>query len=802
MKYIGEFYNLDGHLIEVKIVTNGDDNEQKELLLAADPLTITAVSDGLFTPIKSANCTIRILTEKIYADMYANTSQQSEVTVTNKQLNKVIFRGYVTPNIYSQDYVSLDNLEIEAVCAISALKNIKYESANNELKVVCWYTLIKKALQKVGYKKFHIADTYSIDKNNRDSLLLTHLYQFEGNFFDDDDEKTAWKYYDILEEFCRYFCLSLVVWNDEVYFMDYNYINSYITYDLTDESAIKHNITHRYIINADSYKETGAQISFDETFNKVSVKDNLYDLDLNTDAVDDDDLENMNDDKNKFYTFTKDIKEGKDTVNYTYMVGFFNNKRWDNTNPNNIEINPNDSNFSGLTNISFWQKVDEYPSKEVPHKLDWTTYLTVYNDGKENTQESPNNRYQFDIVKPKEYDDFIGDGGYFILNIDYKFSENILANDCLKSHDDVYIDRDSAQRIYPTRFPCLLSIGNYYYNGDSWQSYDDYYRKVNKGYFKKVYNGSPVGGATKRTWYKYKDEDGDWKFCVDEDEYFNLPSGIEKATGQNEVNHYYWWEGNKPNEYAKWVWIDDDFYNECLLGDCFFAVHVNKKDDKIFDEIKTMDNTASWEMNIKDSEEGIAIKLPNFLLSGKLKFAVKTPDVLGTYAQWRTDRPLDEVGKVNAIHIKKLTLDYKASGEVVNIFDNKVENDDVMYTNVIDDEYVNEWDDLELKVNTQVKNRVTSASSMLMQKDDETSFRFLDKIYSDSNKKEQLQEEHIIQNYFQHYNSPKLILECCLNNVIAPYSIVHENNLNKDFVVDSYEMNVGDNTNNIKLIEL
>ena len=43
---------------------------------------------------------------------------------------------------------------------------------------------------------------------------------------------------------------------------------------------------------------------------------------------------------------------------------------------------------------------------------------------------------------------------------------------------------------------------------------------------------------------------------------------------------------------------------------------------------------------------------------------------------------------------------YKTSDNVVSIFDSSVNSDDVVYTNVINEDFVNEWDDMEIKINT------------------------------------------------------------------------------------------------------
>lgn len=80
MIYKGEFKNIDNQLISVYIGTSGADiqdigeQETKVLLLADNPVIITSASDGIFAPIKADSCTIRILTEKIYPDIYSSTA--------------------------------------------------------------------------------------------------------------------------------------------------------------------------------------------------------------------------------------------------------------------------------------------------------------------------------------------------------------------------------------------------------------------------------------------------------------------------------------------------------------------------------------------------------------------------------------------------------------------------------------------------------------------------------------------------------------------------------------------------------
>jgi len=82
--------------------------------------------------------------------------------------------------------VGLDELEIEAISALSSLEYLRFSRSGNSFS--SWYDIIKVCLQKTGYYKyFYFPDNFNYE--NTEALaqpLLKVLYQFENNFFDDD----------------------------------------------------------------------------------------------------------------------------------------------------------------------------------------------------------------------------------------------------------------------------------------------------------------------------------------------------------------------------------------------------------------------------------------------------------------------------------------------------------------------------------------------------------------------------------------------------------------------------------------
>jgi hypothetical protein len=233
-----------------------------------------------------------------------------------------------------------------------------------------------------------------------------------------------------------------------------------------------------------------------------------------------------------------------------------------------------------------------------------------------------------------------------------------------------------------------------------------------------------------------------------------------------------------------------------VLKDRFYLIHVNKDEDIVFGSKKSIDNTVSWKMNIEDSQDGVAVKVPS--ISGKVVFEVYGSNELGIHPVNASElRPGDVSPLCRAIHISKLELLYKPAKEE-NIFGNNTDTADVIYTNVINNEYVNEWDDLELKINTQIENNITSYSSMLLKVDN---LEFCQYLYDKTQRQYRLQENNLIEKYYNHYKEPRAILELSVINNLYPYSRVKEQNLNKTFVFDSYNLDLRSDVLKVKLIE-
>lgn len=231
MKYSGKFATTKDQIIEVNIVTNNDSSEETELMFADDsPVMITqSSSDGVFSAIKSRACTITILTKEIYLDIYSASSQGTTIEVTNLTTSEKLFFGYVTPCEYNQELQYLNELEIEAVDALSSLQdiNFSYQNASNP-SIVSFLTLVTRAFNVAGYS----GKLYLQYKGNKSKLAsengwlpMENEYITEEAFVDDE----PMKWYDVLTEILNFYGLSAIPKGDDVYLVDYNVISNEIS---------------------------------------------------------------------------------------------------------------------------------------------------------------------------------------------------------------------------------------------------------------------------------------------------------------------------------------------------------------------------------------------------------------------------------------------------------------------------------------------------------------------------------------------------------------------------------------------
>ena len=794
LRYYSEFRSVKDKLYRLEIHTIFAVYSE-ELTLTDNPFVVEYESDMLYKPLKMSNAVAGVLTNKILSDLYTAEGQNIEIRLYNKTDDILEWFGYLSPNLYSSDYITPLNLvELQAIDSISVLENRKYSYINSSeiyfksFKDVIMHILdIADPGKVLGKLYFHKANRISKEAT---ASLIEDIYIHERNFFDEANEPMNCR--DVLEEILKYLGMTLIQYQNAYYMIDYDYIKneslSFFVYDRMNNTCESME-THSALLNVYSIgiAESAGSISLGDVYNKVSVVANMNQITtLCPKLLDDEkDIVNQNSDPNKYYISNRDI-DGK---NYTLLNSFFKSKEnWDYLSPSfsfldvpvkDAEItidNVNDI-YSGVT----WQKYSDYTTEDgEPSSLSWNTcvsFLQAYNNM------FGTSRKTLLTLKNGEYSLF--KGGYFIINIAYRMSGSFLPNDIIKTSDEVYSNTKYGAGFDHTMIPCKLYIDDYYYDGEVWRNSKYYMDRVARDYYKVTYNLTYRGAI----WYRYKDNFGDWRF-VSKGEY-DSASGEKASGGYDDANKVYAYRENGES-----IFVEKWYHDECILKDGFYLVHINKEGDKVFDEEKRLTNTVSYRFNLYDSTDGVAIKLPgDKILCGKIRFELGTPNHLGTYPMYRTD---GGCSPCNAFHISDFTFKYTNNKTTYDIFNDTVDDSDVVYSNVINDNNVAEMDDIELLINSNAKN-ISSYSNCATKSGDK--FDYLRTIYSPLHDKDALPEQILIDKLYQHYSSPKFKYSNILNRSFSILSRIYENSLRKEMLVDQMNIDFANESCNVSLIE-
>lgn len=235
MKYTGTFKSIKEHTIKVTIIPQGSESETAQDVLkfsGNNPVVISQVSDGLFSPIKSRTCTVSLVTDEPLLDLYTTSPKGVKLIVDDLDDVIRLFVGYITPFKYNQQYINLDTLEIEAIDSISTLKDIKYKlvsdvygsTVNGAQFLDVAYVLYKALVEEAGYTHLYVPKE-SVTSSKPVYLSSLEVPAFVGEkisesaFYDKEGELMS--YYEIIEEICRFYCLSCIPMDDKIFFVDY-----------------------------------------------------------------------------------------------------------------------------------------------------------------------------------------------------------------------------------------------------------------------------------------------------------------------------------------------------------------------------------------------------------------------------------------------------------------------------------------------------------------------------------------------------------------------------------------------------
>ena len=201
--------------------------------------------------------------------------------------------------------------------------------------------------------------------------------------------------------------------------------------------------------------------------------------------------------------------------------------------------------------------------------------------------------------------------------------------------------------------------------------------------------------------------------------------------------------------------------------------HINK-DFKI-------KNTVNWDMGL--DVEGYAIKLPSYSISTtKPKLTLYTP------------HRMDMSYRCDAVWLKNFGIELHISNRDLDAD----ADTDTEYSNVIDEDFVNEMDDVEFKVCSWDNKK---ANYSAVGEESGTNLIYLDKTQHKGTKQYLRQEEHFIYKLVNQYSTPSTVLEINLHNDYKMYATLTDSFLNKTFIIDSVTIDYFWEKAELKLIE-
>lgn len=753
-KFVGQFKDLNDKDVYVTITPDSYTEEVEIKFPYDEPVIIENNTSSVFESVRTTSCTIKIFTEEIYWDLYTPSATGYKVKVERE--NIILFSGFLTPCVYTQDYLYKSVLELEAVDYLAVLDQFKYKLVGNDTEIITIDELLKRCFSSLNISTYE----------NRTDLDFTQYYIQESNFFDDDNEPMTCK--EILEELFNYLGFSIVSYN-----------GSFTIYKVQPETQPETLLTEKYGAG-------NPTIDIDNVYNKISIGCNLYEVeDLTTDFFDNNTIFNEvkltsnnqiiysdyffswrehghhTEDKNRYHLYVKpynfvdetidtgNVGKWKSTTRQISDLSLQNDSATVRANKDTLRYKDSQGKYLYVPQYIGAQpiRVFEYSNAEgINNKksISWKDYIIFPSVTYANYQDRFT-RTVYPALTYKSNDNLaysIKDGtGYIVLDLSVFCQSDIgnkgvdteviwakaylngkeetiavplpMDNVGLTFDKDIqtFLKRKTDATDYNTGWQfikCKVKVGNKYWNGTQWTTADST---------------------------------------------FNLSFHDQDAAGNEETFSYFKWLELVPNQNIPQYNVGEDGY----------AIPITAADK----------------------------------LNGKFELEIYTPKPF-KYAQDRivlgdlvTGQDIKEMRVCNNYFVKDLSVKYVYKDSHHWADDKEIEND-IIYENIINDSYAIEMSELDLKINSWYKDKPIS-KSYLLDKDKLPVTMINGKV----------QEDRLLEMYYNHYSTPKKIMNLNYHTLdVNPTKSYYHLPTNTTFNIMAYNMNVKTNETDYKLIQI
>ena len=775
--YKGYFRSYDDILYSVSFITNPRSETYGDIRLAGDsPVVVSyAESDRLFTPLRTSTCTVRVVSEHYLMNLYTGKAHGTQVILRNEDTDSVEWCGYLQPNLYNQGFSEcIEEIEFEASDCLSTLQYFEYkEHFSNGRFTVTFKDIIDDIMVKCRIlESYYLTQKPFSDGFQSRNANFQYFYIPEENFFSEEGE--AWKYQEVLEEICKYLGVVCFQWKDDLYFIDYDRYQANKTmvglrWDKSDDWQTMNSVTlsNPNQIVEESYKETGADISLDDVFNKVTVNCNYYNFEnIIPDLFDDEKLVNRfeNNGYISIRRYTANHNSELETMTY-YRI-------YDHENINSIfykplsgtglheqEIVPTDED---LTNRYFFStyvggnildmvhlNYSEANGK-VGEAKDWERYLMISQlnrpwCGHEGTFHWEN--YNFPIMEFK--------------NLPVIFINNTADED---TDTPIRVTKSSSSSTPHNRYVKPKPVPNYLVI----KAEAIFSGMLKREYFEGLPEG--LGKKSSQDWYTYGNESVDMvrntpALCF----YLELPQAG-------------WWNGKE--------WVDYKTHFEVPLE--YFGE--NKEDKKYYEHLygvtKSVENNI--ETNLFLGTTGYRIPLPKSMTTTQqMYFAIAMPKRFVHCADSHGGDYTGEVGNAYCF-IKELEM------KICNRNSIFFKDEDVIYENIIDEGNVIEGEEIDLKITSDNYEgfSFSHVSTITSEEKNTTDISFYNK-----EMKLVKAEEGIIERYVNQYSTPSIKENVTLDMTFTPTQLITDSYWPKDFVIIGQEIDYKYDRQRLTLLE-
>ena len=268
--YKTEFRDVNNDLIRVELLKNASATTVKELVAGGDPINLNNNSDDyLYTPMRLFGGTFTVVLDEYDFNLFASNDREIQIKIYRN--DSLFYTGFLTPSVYSQNYLDGYNfeLQLEFVSALSALQSVEF--VKNEDTTITLLKLIKDAISYTNntYNNIYIPSTFSIK--------LNEISVSQDNFYDEENKPMT--YYEIIEEIAKIFGWYVTDLNNNIYFVDVDYLGNCLQYNSTLSSYSSVNLTQTIQENTIPNADNNTKLSLLESYNKINVIASDYEAD-------------------------------------------------------------------------------------------------------------------------------------------------------------------------------------------------------------------------------------------------------------------------------------------------------------------------------------------------------------------------------------------------------------------------------------------------------------------------------------------------------------------------------------------